>query len=228
MASEPQLTLQVKPSAESPALIPPEPPELAPPMDVPTALGPLTNGDAARSGHAADASAEVTVGHASSDRLYDVGSADVIDRAPSSMPVLEDVEELPTVNLAGDPLPAFGARRGLPAGFTLTELWGEADRDAAREAEGALAARDVARAVLLCDMLVTRVLASAAGLLGSADAPRDPGSVVLLLGLDGRRYLGFRAVVRAVRQSEDVHPRDALECYAFALEARRARELIGR
>jgi signal recognition particle receptor subunit beta len=152
----------------------------------------------------------------------------------------DDVEEMPTVSLSGDPNPVRFGRRTVPLGpemerepprppaFSLAELWAEPERETAREAEQAIASREVARAVLACDMLVTRVLASAAGLLGSADAPRDPGSVALLLGLDGRRYLGFRAIVRAVRQSEEVHGRDALECYAFALEVRRAREWIGR
>ncbi len=161
-------------------------------------------------------------------------------RVATTEPVGENVEELPTVNLTGEQLPGYAASFGgpLPPGnlgargilhaFSMAELWGESERETAREAEVALAGRQVARAVLACDRLVMRVLASAAGLLGSADAPRDPGSVALLLGLDGRRYLGFRATVRAVRQSEDVHGRDALECYAFALEARRARELIGR
>jgi hypothetical protein len=148
----------------------------------------------------------------------------------------DDVEELPTVNLSGEPnlarfgrrAPGLQAENARPTGFSLVELWAEPERETAREAEAAIAGREVARAVLACDTLVTRVLASAAGLLGSADAPRDPGSVALLLGLDGRRYLGFRATVRAVRQSEEIHGRDALECYAFALEVRRARELIGR
>jgi len=149
-----------------------------------------------------------------------------------------EMEELPTVALAGEllrpapkPPPEQPAEPRAPAPgppFSLAELWGEGERETAREVEASLAGRDIARAVLACDNLVTRVLASAAGLAGSADAPRDPGSVALMLGLEGRRYLAFRAIVRAVRLSDDIRPRDALECYAFALEVRRAREAIGR
>ncbi len=112
--------------------------------------------------------------------------------------------------------------------FSLAELWPEAERDAAREAEDALAVRDLERAVLACEVLLTRVFASAAALAGTADAPRDPGLVALLLGLPGRRYLAFRAIVRAAREGQELGIRDALECYALALDARRAREVIGR
>ena len=59
-------------------------------------------------------------------------------------------------------------------------------------------------------------------LAGAAEAPRDPALVVLLLGLDGRRYLSFRALVRAARAHEAVGTAAALEAYGFALEVRRA------
>jgi signal recognition particle receptor subunit beta len=68
----------------------------------------------------------------------------------------------------------------------------------------------------------------AAGLAGNAEAPRDPGLVVLLLGLEGRRYLAFRTSVRAARAHEAVSSSEALEAYAFALEVRRALTAITR
>ena len=110
--------------------------------------------------------------------------------------------------------------------FSMAEFWAEADRDAVRKCEHLLAARDALGAIMACDVLMTRVFASAAGLSGAADAPRDPGLVCLLLGLEGRRYVRFRALVRAARQSEDVSFRDALDCYAFLVEARRAMALV--
>jgi hypothetical protein len=110
----------------------------------------------------------------------------------------------------------------------MSELWPEADRESVRQTETLIGARDAHGAVLACDLLLTRILASAAGLAGSADAPRDPGLVSLLLGLDGRRYLAFRAAVRAARQKEEVTPRDALECFTFVLEARGARDAYRR
>jgi hypothetical protein len=91
-----------------------------------------------------------------------------------------------------------------------------------------LAARDAVNAILACDVLVTRVMASAAGLVGTLDAPRDPALVALLLGLDGGRYMQFRAVVRAARHRESVTMKDALECFTFSIEARRAREVLRR
>jgi signal recognition particle receptor subunit beta len=112
--------------------------------------------------------------------------------------------------------------------FSMSDMWPEADRESVRQAEAMMAARDAVNAILACDVLVTRVLASAAGLVGTLDAPRDPAVVALLLGLDGARYLHFRTSVRAARHREPVTMRDAFEGFTFALEARRARELLRR
>jgi mutual gliding-motility protein MglA len=112
--------------------------------------------------------------------------------------------------------------------FSLCELWPEAERERVRQAEAMLAARDAVNAILACDVLVTRVLASAAGLVGTLDAPRDPALVTVLLGLEGARYLQFRTVVRAARHREAVSMKDALECFTFSVEARRAREALRR
>ena len=112
--------------------------------------------------------------------------------------------------------------------FSMAELWPEGEREAVRQTETLIGARDAHGAVLACDLLLTRVLASAASLSGSAEAPRDPGLVSLLLGLDGKRYLVFRASVRAARQKEEVSIREALDCFAFVLEARGAREALRR
>jgi signal recognition particle receptor subunit beta len=112
--------------------------------------------------------------------------------------------------------------------FSLAPLFAEGEREAARNAEHLLSVGEIPNAVLACDRLLTRILASAAGLAGSMDAPRDPGLVCLLLGLDGRRYLHFRAIVRAARGEETLAPSDALEAYAFAVEARLARDSIVR
>ena len=115
-----------------------------------------------------------------------------------------------------------------PGAFSLADLWPESDRESVRQAEAMMAARDAVNAILACDVLVTRVLASAAGLVGTLDAPRDPAVVALLLGLEGARYLHFRTSVRAARHREPVTMKDAFEGFAFALEARRARELLRR
>ena len=112
--------------------------------------------------------------------------------------------------------------------FSMAELWPEGERESVRQTETLIGARDAHGAVLACDLLLTRLLASAASLSGAADAPRDPGLVSLLLGLDGKRYLVFRASVRAARQKEEVSIREALDCFAFVLEARGARDALRR
>jgi signal recognition particle receptor subunit beta len=114
------------------------------------------------------------------------------------------------------------------AGFSMSDMWPESDRESVRQAEAMMAAKDAVNAILACDVLVTRVLASAAGLVGTLDAPRDPAVVALLLGLDGARYLHFRTAVRAARHREPVTMKDAFDGFTFALEARRARELLRR
>ena len=133
--------------------------------------------------------------------------------------------EIPAREARTSPPPPLPSRDHATVSFV--PLWHDSERDAARQAEAALASGDGAGALLVCDVLVTRLLASAAGLTGNAEAPRDPGVVVLLLGLDGRRYLAFRAAVRAARAHETLMAVDALEAYLFALEVRRALTAVG-
>jgi signal recognition particle receptor subunit beta len=109
---------------------------------------------------------------------------------------------------------------------SLAELWPEAEREHVREVEAAIAQRRYARAIELCDALVTRVLASAAGVFGSAEAPRDAATVPLLLGLDGRMYLAFRLLVRESRSGGALDARAALEALVFAAQARILRSAL--
>jgi hypothetical protein len=96
-----------------------------------------------------------------------------------------------------------------------------------RELEASLAQSDFEKSITLAEQLVARALASAAALLGgNLDAPRDPSTVALLLGLEGRRYLEFRALVRDVRGGRGVNEAEALGAYATAIEVRLARTRI--
>jgi signal recognition particle receptor subunit beta len=108
------------------------------------------------------------------------------------------------------------------ATFSLSELWPAAERELVRRAEHALAAGDAAGAVAACEEVLARVLAAGATALGGREDARDPVLVVTLLGLDGARYLGFRGVAGGLRARRPPSSREALECYAFVLEARRA------
>ncbi len=121
--------------------------------------------------------------------------------------------------------PGPGATSGNEAsGFGFGPLWPPAERPLAATVEAALAAGEFASAVLAIDRLVTGALAAVASRLGSSgDAPREPAVVALLLGLEGRRYVEFRSLVREVRGGRAVDERDALLAYAFALEVRLAR-----
>ncbi len=124
--------------------------------------------------------------------------------------------ELPLTAAPPSASPAAG-------GLSFAEMWPEDERHAVRRVEAELAAGDWGGAVLACDLLVARVLASGASLAGTVEAPRDPAVVAMLLGLPGPRYLAFRTTVRAARRKEEVGARAAIDAYLFALEARRAR-----
>jgi signal recognition particle receptor subunit beta len=107
-------------------------------------------------------------------------------------------------------------------GFSLAELWPSADREGVRRIEQALATGDTSTAVAACEDLFSRTLAAGSVLLGGQTHPRDPVLLVTLLGLEGPRYLTFRSVSRALRARRAVTQREALECYLFVAEARRA------
>ena len=115
----------------------------------------------------------------------------------------------------------------LPAGASFELLWPPAERGLVRELEGALSAGDPSRALAECETLVARSLAGAAAALGNNDAPRDPATVALVLGIDGRRYLEFRAWARDARAGRSVSASEALVAYALAIELRIARANIG-
>jgi signal recognition particle receptor subunit beta len=114
-----------------------------------------------------------------------------------------------------------------PSGVSFEILWPVPERSTVRELEASFAQGDFERAITLADQLVARALASAAALLGgNLDAPRDPSTVALLLGIEGRRYLEFRALVRDVRSGRGVNESEALGAYAAAIEVRLARARI--
>jgi len=131
----------------------------------------------------------------------------------------------PTSSPSGEmALTALPPQASIPAGaLSFADMFPEDERNAVRRAEAALASGDFATAVLACDLLVARVLASGAALAGAAEAPRDPAVGALLLGLSGPRYLAFRTTVRAARRKDPIDARDARDAFLFALEARRAR-----
>jgi signal recognition particle receptor subunit beta len=104
--------------------------------------------------------------------------------------------------------------------FSMVELWPASDQESALRVEALAGTGDPVGAIAACEDLLSRVLAAASMLLGTPPHPRDPAVIVALLGLDGGRYLAFRSIARAARAKRPTATRDALECYAFAVEAR--------
>lgn len=146
-------------------------------------------------------------GRSPSTRVSSARAASAPEPAPSSSPASSPTRDASSPNATGT--------------FSLAELWPAGDHDSVRKVEQLLGARDAAGAIGACEDLLSRILAAASMLLGTQPHPRDPALVVALLGLDGSRYLAFRAIARGVRAKRPPTIRDALECYAFAVEARR-------
>ncbi|WP_437337623.1 GTP-binding protein [Sorangium sp. So ce394] len=122
--------------------------------------------------------------------------------------------------------PSAATRHLAQPGLSFVALWPTAEREAVAEIEAAIAAERYAVALDRCGALVAGILAKAAELAGATDAPRDPAAVPALLGLDGRRYLGFRAALRRAQTGGEVTERDALKAFAFVVEARLAESAI--
>ncbi|WP_437489949.1 GTPase domain-containing protein [Sorangium sp. So ce1014] len=122
--------------------------------------------------------------------------------------------------------PSAATRHLAQPGLSFVALWPTAEREVVAEIEAAIAAERYAVALERCNALVAGILDKAAELAGSTDAPRDTATVPALLGLDGRRYLGFRAAVRRARSGSEVTERDALKAFAFVIEARLAESAI--
>jgi signal recognition particle receptor subunit beta len=105
-------------------------------------------------------------------------------------------------------------------------LWPPGERSLVQELEAALHAGDPALALRASEALIARSLAGAAAALGTNEAPRDPATMALVLGIDGRRYLAFRALARETRQGRAVSITEALSAYALAIQIRIARAAI--
>lgn len=135
---------------------------------------------------------------------------------------------VPDLDLEGDEAPPSPLRSGgltsghsaiADARLSFAPLFPEGVQATVGELEAAISRGDTILAVELCEQLVARAFARAAHLVSHAQAPRDPALVPLLLGLDGRRYLEFRAVVRDGRGGLELEPQTALFAYAFAIDA---------
>lgn len=142
---------------------------------------------------------------------------------PILRPVTSPHDLVPSDGLAESslpPAPQFAAPRG---GASFELLWPPGERGLVRELEAAFAGGDFSRALAGCEALVARSLAGAAAALGTNDAPRDPATVAVILGIDGRRYLEFRSLARDARGGRGVSATEALVAYALAIEIRIAR-----
>jgi mutual gliding-motility protein MglA len=153
------------------------------------------------------------------------GAAEPLEAPESELrerPALGTEREVLAPNASG----AGFVQTEVQGGVSFAEIWPEGEQEIVKEVEEAIRKGRYWRAIELCEALVSRVFASAAGLFGSAEAPREAAVVPLLLGVDGRRYLTFRSIVREARGDGLITAREALAAYAFAIDVRIARSSI--
>jgi mutual gliding-motility protein MglA len=176
--------------------------------------------------HRVGAAADMVVAHIKAPGGYPSFPPEPSLSEPPPMPI-PPPPSLSAVDV--DPLtvqhPLVG-RAAAEAGVSFAELWPESERDTVHDVEEAITRGRYWRAIELCEALVARVLTSSASLFGSDEAPRDPAIVPMFLGLDGRRYLAFRSIVRDARGDGLITAREALTAYAFAVDARLAQSSI--
>jgi signal recognition particle receptor subunit beta len=147
-----------------------------------------------------------------------------IESAPP--PELTQVPVVPEPIASPIPREVLRPTGGPPAGASFELLWPLPERPLVRELEGTLAGGDYVRAFGLVEQLISRALAGAAAAFGTHEAPRDPVTVALVLGVDSRRYLEFRALAREARSGRGITAVEALGAYALAMQVRLARATI--
>jgi len=142
------------------------------------------------------------------------GAAVATRRTPSEPPLSHSPQPVSQAPAAAAPA---------PGAFSFGALFSSTEQGVVRVVESALSLGDPAAAIAAMDQLVARALASGAALAGGAhDAPRDPALVALLLGIEPRRYLKFRSLVREARAGALLSVEAGLLAYAFVLDLRRA------
>jgi mutual gliding-motility protein MglA len=142
--------------------------------------------------------------------------APVAPRVPTDVPGVPELP--PEVARPTGPPP--------PTGTSFELLWPLPERPLVRELEIALGGGDHVRALGLAEQLIARALAGVAAAFGTHEAPRDPLTVALVLGIDSRRYLEFRALAREARAGRGITAVEALGAYALAMQVRLARATI--
>jgi hypothetical protein len=163
------------------------------------------------------------VGDLRLSQLPDMDAGEVAARAVTGERIATPVPEAPPEPPLRHVSEHVRQPHSRPPGVGFDLLWPPAERGLVAELEAAVHAGDPALALRACEALIARSLAGAAAALGTNDAPRDPATMALVLGIDGRRYLAFRSLAREARQGRAVSPTEALSAYALAIQIRIAR-----
>jgi signal recognition particle receptor subunit beta len=176
-----------------------------------------------------EAAARAVTGEESSlERKTNVALTPPVPAAHVTLPAISGGAGVPKITAQSEP-PLPAAARGAVApvkstgALSFAPLFAANEQGVVQVVETSLSLGDPAAAITAMDQLVARALASGAALVGSShDAPRDPALVALLLGIEPRRYLKFRSLVREARAGTLISAEAGLQAYAFVLDVRRA------
>jgi hypothetical protein len=102
-------------------------------------------------------------------------------------------------------------------------LFPEDQRAAVAQLEQDLIAGDLRTAILRCDALAAETLADAAVESALEPEERRPAIVAMCLGLPGKRWRAFRALVQEARLGAEITEVQALEAYSILIELNRLR-----
>lgn len=143
-------------------------------------------------------------------------------------PRWSDAPVLPKDPAVPDSTPgAIQTARPASQELSFAALWSEEERNKILEIERNIANGERLRALEGMDLVVSRIFASTGALLRTNEAPREPSLIPVLLGINGPRYLGFRAQLRDARAGMLPDERNLLAAYAFVIEVRLARDRFG-
>lgn len=140
---------------------------------------------------------------------------------PPSMPT---TPATPRLLKQEHPRPSLPPSHPAPSPFSFSPLFAPAERHLVEQIEASIAYGAHGDALGICDATLRRMLAGIGTATGveptrGVDGSGEP-TLLMAMGIEGRRWLAFRAALLRSRRGDAISARDALEAFAFLVEAR--------
>jgi hypothetical protein len=122
------------------------------------------------------------------------------------------------------PRPSLPPSHPAPSPFSFSTLFAPAERHLVEQIEASIAYGAHGDALGICDATLRRMLAGVGAATGveptrGVDGSGEP-TLLMAMGIEGRRWLAFRAALLRSRRGDTISARDSLEAFAFLVEAR--------